>query len=284
MVRRARLKKTNVSILILTLNEEENIQQCLDSVSWSNDIVVLDSGSLDKTVLLAKKKGARVITRSFDNWASHQNWAMKKIKFKNPWVFYLDADERMMSELKEEILSIAADPARPEKTFFCGRRNYFFGKWIRHSFPPGHILRFFQPPFVRFERLVNPVAVIQGPHGYLKNYFDHYNFSKGLEEWFAKHNQYSTAEALEGAKGGVAGFTLRPLLALDAVLKRLKIKTISNRLPFKPLIKFFWVYIVKRGFLDGREGFIYCVLQSIYEYMIVLKSREIELRNKGLKP
>ena len=145
-------------------------------------------------------------------------------------------------------------------------------------------MRFFKPPFVRFERLVNPTPVLKGPHGNLKNYFDHYNFSKGFEEWFAKHNRYSTDEAREGFKGGVSGFSLRPLLALDRWLKKRGMRPITNRMPLKAFLKFFWIYFVKQGFLDGPEGFTYCVLQCVYEYLISLKYRELELRAKGLKP
>lgn len=272
-----------ISILILTLNEESNIGDCLDSVSWSKDVVVLDSGSGDKTVPIAKRKKARVIKRNFDNWASHQNWAMKNIKFKNSWVFYLDADERMTPELKNEILGIAADPARSEKAFFCGRKNYFFGKWIKHAYPPSHILRFFKPPFVRFERLVNPTPVIQGPHGYLKNKFDHYNFSKGIEEWIEKHNRYSTLEAKEGMKTIELPLNTKGLFSVDPYIRRMTLKSISFRMPFRPFLKFVWMYFLKAGILDGKEGFIYCVLQAYYEYMIVLKMREIALTRKNLR-
>jgi glycosyltransferase involved in cell wall biosynthesis len=277
-------RKPSVSILIMTLNEEDNIGPCIDSVSWSNDIVVFDSGSKDRTVPLARKRGARIVTRKLDNWAAHQNWALDHIRFKNPWVFFLDADERVPADLREEILKVIEDPDRLETSFFAGRRNFFFGKWIKHCYPPGWNLKLFKPACVRFERLVNPIAVIKGPRGYLKHYYDHYNFSKGFEEWFDKHNRYSTNEAQEGLKGGTSGFTLRPLLAMDKILLRMGSKRITTYMPFKPLIKFFWIFVIKGGFLDGREGLTYCVLQSIYEYLISIKLREFNLRSKGLRP
>ncbi len=283
MPRSRSIKAPTVSILILTLNEEINISACLDSVGWSDDIVVLDSGSRDKTTALAKKKGARVVTRIFDNWATHQNWALDHIKFKNQWVFYLDADERMTAELKGEILTIAADLQRPENAFFVGRRNYLWGQWLKHAFPPGYILRFFKPSCVRFERLVNPTPVIQGPHGYLKNYFDHYNFSKGLEEWFAKHNRYSTLEALEGMKTLKIRWKKTNLFSLDPYARRQALKSLSVLMPFRPLSKFFYLYIFKRGFLDGRGGLTYCVMQSFYEFMIAAKIRELKLKEKGFQ-
>lgn len=137
-------KKENpmISILVLTLNEENNIQNCLDSVSWSNDVIVLDSGSTDKTVKIAKANKARVFQHPFQHFADQQNWALQKINFKNPWVFYLDADERMTQQLKEEIISISNDSSIKEVGFFVGRKNYLWGKWLKHSFPPGYVFRF----------------------------------------------------------------------------------------------------------------------------------------------
>ncbi len=263
-----------ISILILTLNEEINIKDCLDSVAWSDDIVVLDSGSTDKTISLARKKHGRIVKRSFDNWASHQNWAMKNIKFNHPWVFYLDADERMTPELKDELLSLAANSTRTEVAYFCGRRNFFQGKWIKHAYPPSHILRFFKPKHVRFERLVNPTPVISGSYGYLRNYFDHYNFSKGLEEWFAKHNRYSSFEASEGIKALNTPISLKGFLNSDPYERRKFLKALSFRMPFRPMLKFIYLYFLKRGFLDGTPGLVYCVLQSFYEFMITIKMRE----------
>jgi glycosyltransferase involved in cell wall biosynthesis len=272
----------SVSILILTLNEAANIGACLESVRGFDDVTVLDSGSVDGTQSLARACGASVLERSFDNWASHQNWAMANVPFRHPWVFYLDADERMTPELASEIRAIAADRSRAEVAFYCGRRNWFMGTWIRHAMPPGMIMRFFRPGRVRFERLVNPVPVIDGPHGYLRNLFEHHNFSKGLSEWIDKHNKYSQFEAIEGMKV-LAGSRPSPgrLLGRDPFDRRKALKELSFRLPCRPLAKFLWMYFLKRGFLDGRAGFTYCRLQAMYEYMIVVKMAELARHKKG---
>jgi glycosyltransferase involved in cell wall biosynthesis len=271
-----------VSILILTLNEETNIGACLDAVAGFDDVVVLDSLSRDRTREIAAAKGARVVERAFDNWAAHQNWAMENIAFRHPWVFYLDADERMTPELQEEILAIAGDPSRKEVAYYCGRKNFFLGKWIRHAMPPGMIMRFFQPPRIRFERLVNPVPVVDGPHGYLRNLFEHYNFSKGLTEWFDKHNKYSLFEAMEGMKLREKPVGLGALFTADRFERRRALKELSFRMPLRPLVKFLWMYVFKRGFLDGRAGYTYCKLQAMYEYMIVVKMRELARKERGL--
>jgi glycosyltransferase involved in cell wall biosynthesis len=273
----------NISILVLTLNEEANLPACLASVQWSDDIVVLDSHSIDRTCSIAVAFGASVIERPFDNWASHQNWAMVNIPFKHEWVFYLDADERMTDTLKEELLALLSDKQRREVAYYCGRKNYFMGKWIRHAMPPGMIMRFFKPKCVRFQRLVNPVPVIDGEFGYLKNHFVHYNFSKGFTEWFDKHNKYSLFEAMEGKtllQGGISD--LSKLFGKDPSVRRRTLKNISFRLPLRPVLKFIYLYVFALGVLDGRPGLRYCLLQSIYEYMIVLKAIELRRKERGL--
>lgn len=273
----------SVSILILTLNEEANLPDCLQSVKWSDDIVVLDSFSTDRTVKIAEEGGARVVQRRFDNWSAHQNWALEQIAFKYPWVFYLDADERMTPELRDEVLAIGQTAGRREVAFYCGRRNMFMGRWIKHAMPPGMVMRFFRPPSVRFERLVNPVPVINGPHGYLRGLLDHYNFSKGIGEWIDKHNKYSHLEALEGIKLLRREAGPQPtVFSIDPALRRRALKNLSFRLPWRPLVKFLYMYVGKHGWLDGRAGFAYCVLQAFYEYMIVLKMRELERKAQGL--
>lgn len=273
----------SVSILILTLNEEINLRACLDSVRCCDDVVVFDSYSKDQTICIAQERGSRVLQRKFDNWAAHQNWALENINFKHEWVFYLDADERMTEELWQEVLHISSDTSEPAVAYYCGRRNFFMGRWIKHAMPPGMIMRFFRPSKVRFERLVNPTPVINGTHGYLKNHFLHYNFSKGLTEWFEKHNKYSALEALEGIKllKGAAQSEVS-LLNRDTATRRKALKNLSFRLPCRSLLKFAYLYVIKRGFLDGRPGFTYCVLQSIYEYMIALKMKELERKEQGL--
>jgi glycosyltransferase involved in cell wall biosynthesis len=273
----------SVSILILTLNEELNLPACLASVRWSDDIVVLDSYSSDRTCYIAKDFGARVVQRQFDDWSSHYNWAMENIQFKHRWVFYLDADERMTEDVRDEVRSIVGDCARSEVAYYCGRKNYFMGKWIKHAMPPGRIMRFFRPAYVRFQRLVNPVPMISGSCGVMANYIEHYTFSKGLTGWFDKHNGYSSFEAIEGRKlqhHGNYGFL--DLCSLDALVRRRALKRNAVLLPFRAIAKFVYLYVFNLGFLDGRPGFRYCVLQSLYEYMIVLKIDEFHRKEQGL--
>ena len=281
------------SIFIQTLNEEINLPGLLDSVAFADDIVVLDSFSRDRTKDIAIGAGCRWFEREFDGRASHQNWAMENIDFVHRWVFYLDADERMTDELRAELDSIVAawdaghfdvEKGSPV-AYFCGRKNYFRGRWLKHSMPPSDILRFFQPQRVRFERLANPVPRVDGNTGYLRSHFLHYNFSKGLSEWFDRHNRYSSYEAIENTKA-IHGNPVRFInfLSRDRNKRRMELKNWSFRMPGRPFLKFIFLYFFNLGFLDGRPGLTYCILQAIYEYQIVLKVKEIIRSERGLPP
>lgn len=271
-----------ISVLILTLNEEMNLPACLASVAWCDDIVVLDSGSTDRTIEIAQAAGARVVHRKLENWAAHQNWALQNIPFKHPWVYYSDADEVVTPELRDEMLKISETPGE-HVAYRVRYKNFFFGHWIRHcGIYPTWVMRFFRPEKVRFERLVNPIAVTDGSEGRLQEHFLHYSFNKGLDAWFDKHNKYSRQEAMESIKHLAGGkMDTGGLFSGDAARRRKAIKELSFRLPCRPLLRFTYMYFFKLGFLDGWAGFTYCRLLTIYEYMIVLKMREIRRHQEG---
>jgi len=276
----------NVSALILTLNEEINISDCLESLAWCDDVVVLDSLSTDRTRAIADEWGARVVTRTFDNWSAHQNWAVKNIDFQHPWVLYLDADERCGSDLRDEVLR-RAQPRASESAFRLRRKDFFMGRWLKHAqLYPTWLVRLFRPERIRYERLVNPVAVVDGPTGELDAHIIHYPFSHGVSHWIARHNRYSDMEAIEADKlrntaaapAGPAG----SLWSKDPNERRRAMKDLFFRLPGRPFVKFAYYYGWRRGFLDGRAGLTYATLQAIYEYMIACKGAELERRRRGL--
>jgi glycosyltransferase involved in cell wall biosynthesis len=269
-----------ISVLILTRNEERNLPNCLASVAWSDDIHVLDSMSTDNTVSIATAAGAKVTQRPFDNWSSHQNWALQNLPFRHPWVFYIDADELASPELRDAMLQAVAAP-RDIVAFRIQRRDFFRGTWLKHVQTSPFYLRLFRPEKMRYERLVNPVSIADGPTGGVTGFLDHFPFSKGIGDWFARHNQYSQLEAEQI----VAGQTDKPPVSLHSALfekdfhrRRYHQKELFYSLPARPLVKFLALYVAKRGFLDGRAGFTYATLQAIYEYMIVQKTREL---NRG---
>lgn len=269
---------SGISVLILTKNEQQDLPGCLASLAWCDDLHVFDSMSTDDTVKIAEAFGARITRRQFDNWASHQNWGLTHIPFKHEWVYYSDADERVTPELAAALLMFAKDPGA-HVALRVQRRDYLMGRWLKHVTPSPFNIRFFKPAHIRYERLTNPVTMVDGPIGETDAHFDHYPFSKGMTHWFNKHNSYSSSEAEQIVANRKAGATFslwKALFASDANEQRFHQKEAYYRLPFRPLLMFFLLYVVKRGFLDGRAGLSFVVLRSIYEYMIVCKVKELE--------
>lgn len=275
-----------ISVLILTRNEQQDLPGCLSSVSWSDDIHVLDSFSTDNTVEIARAAGAQLHQRAFDNWAAHQNWALANIPFRHPWVFYLDADERVSPELQHSLEKAAANPCH-HVAFRVQRRDFLNGTWLRHVQASPFYMRLFQPAHLRYERLVNPISIADGPVASVTGYLDHYPFSKGYTHWITRHNSYSTLEARQiianrethANTGGLFHHLRAVLSAKDFHERRFHQKEVFYRLPGRPFIKFLLLYVLKRGFLDRSAGLTYATLQSIYEYFIVLKTRELERGN-----
>lgn len=268
-----------VSVLILTKNEQQDLPGCLDSVSWADDVVVYDSYSTDATVQIAKGKGARVVQREFDNYASQRNVALHEVEYKHPWVLILDADERVPTHLYEEIKRVLQHASDSTAAFRIRRRDYLGKIWLRHVQASPYYIRLVRPELVHYEREVNEVLKANGEIVDLAEPFDHYPFSKGMAHWLAKHNTYSTMEAdqvLKSRRGHAPFSPLKAFTEKDFNERRFHQKELFYRLPARPLVKFLILYLLKRGFLDGRAGFTYATLQSIYEYMIVLKTRELE--------
>ena len=270
-----------VSILICTKNEERNLEQCLKSAAWADDIVVFDSLSDDQTVPLAQSLGARVVEREFDNFSAHKNWALDNIDFRHDWILILDADERVTEALAQEIAGVVQGSPQENAGYYISRQNFFAGKWIRHGgWYPDWNLRLIKRGWGRYEsRLVHEHVLLQGPAGFLKNSLVHYDY-KGIERYFDRHNSYSSLEAVEAARTLAA---LNRPGALPAALRaqgperRRFLKNLAYRyLPARSLVKFIWMYFIKLGFLDGRIGFRFCLLHTFYEYQISLKLKELQ--------
>ena len=272
-----------ISVLILTKNEQQDLPGCLASVEWSDDVHVYDSMSTDDTLLIARKFGASVTQRSFDNWAAHQNWGLKSISFKYSWVFYIDADERATPELVREMQS-AVSQATDQVAFRLRRRDFFMSTWLKHVQTSPYYIRLFRPEKMCYERLVNPISIANGRVGDVSGYLDHFPFGKGISHWIDRHNSYSGLEAqqiLNNRRVKDSVSLIKAFTATDFHVRRYHQKELFYRIPFRPMVKFFVLYVAKRGFLDGKAGLTYAVLQSVYEYFIILKIREIEAqRNK----
>ncbi|MDP8984916.1 MAG: glycosyltransferase family 2 protein [Pseudomonadota bacterium] len=276
-----------ISVLILTKNERSDLPGCLESVAWCDDIHVVDSGSTDNTCEIARAHGATVSVKAYPDSsksfggdeAAHRNWSLRTTPFKYPWVLLVDADERVTPGLAAAIRQQVAAPGNCV-AFQVQRRDFFMGTWLKHAQNTPYYLRLFRPEKMRYERLINPVSIVDGPIGRVAGYLDHFPFSKGIAHWISKHNAYSSLEAgqISGERLAHAKFSLRKALkAPDLHERRYHQKEFFYRLPFRPLIKFTFLYFYKRGFLDGSAGTTYALLQAMYEYMIVVKVRELKL-------
>ncbi|MEO0514403.1 MAG: glycosyltransferase family 2 protein [Planctomycetota bacterium] len=271
-----------ISILLLVKNEEEHLPEVLKSVEGFGEVVVVDSMSTDRTVEIAEQHGCRVVQRVFDDWATHQNWVVENVDFKHEWIFSLDADERMTPAVKKEVAAIASQDPPPHRAYYCERDNFLFGQCLRHALSGAVVMRFYQPKEVRFARRVNQQPVLKEPAGYLKNRFIHYHFSRGFSQWFSKHNLYSTWEAMEWIEAEQkTPISFKALFSRDWNTRVQALKRLSFALPFRPALKFFYLYLWRLGFLDGRPGFHCCMLMGIFEYMIGLKVREMKRRERG---
>lgn len=272
----------NVSVLVLTKDEEVNIEGCLETLSFSDDVVVLDSMSKDRTVEIARGfPNVRVMQREFDTEYLQRNYGLHEGKYRNPWLYVCDADERVPPDLRDELLAVARDPACPHAAYRLRYKNIFMGKWIRHaSNYPVWLIRLVRPERVRYEvRETNVHPIIDGTVGELHGHFIHYSFNAGLKRWFQKHNFYSDREALEAVRvrqHGLPGWSV--LRSPDPIIRRRAIKNLSFFLKGRAFLRFALDYFARGGFLDGVAGFRYCAMIAMYEYWIELKIREQERR------
>lgn len=272
-----------ISVLILTLNEEINLPGCLKSVKWCDDIVVYDSYSADRTVEIAKEAGARVFQRSFDNYANQRNEALNQVEYRHPWVLMVDADELWSQAIFDEIKETIKTDNKKITIYRIRRKDMFFGRWLRHSsgYPTwtGRLVRLGR---ISVAREINEEYYTDGDIGYLKSHFIHYPFNKGVAFWFERHNRYSSMEAASLLQEVKVPLELRKIFSSDPIVRRRILKQIAYRMPGRPFLVFCYLYLFRLGILDGQAGLTYCILRSIYEYMINIKVKELRRREEGL--
>ncbi len=288
--------KLPVSVLIPAKNEQANLPACLASVQRADEVFIVDSQSSDKTVEVAKSYGANIVQFQFNGrWPKKKNWSLDNLPFRNEWVLIVDCDERITPELWEEIAQAIQNTEY--NGYYLNRRVYFLGTWIRHGGKyPDWNLRLFKHKVGRYENLgtedipntgdneVHEHVILQGTAGYLKNDMIHEDF-RDLYHWIERHNRYSNWEArvyFNILTGKADNGTIGANLFGDAVQRKRFLKKLWVRLPFKALFRFILFYIIQRGFLDGKAGYIYGRLLSQYEYQIGVKLYELRYCNGKL--
>ncbi len=266
------------SIFILTHNEEIDIAACIESALLSDDVIVVDSLSHDRTVEIASRYPVRVIQHAFESHGKQRTWMLRSIPVKHEWVYILEADERMTPDLFQECLITIQQPQHVG--YYVAERVMFMGTWIRRSTQyPRYQLRLFDKHKVWFSDYGHTEReVVEGSTGFLKETYPHYTSSKGMSRWIDKHNAYSTNEAIETIRQLEKGtIEWRELwFGKSEVDRRRALKNLSLRLPFRPIVRFVYMYFLLGGILDGRAGFTWCTLQAFYEYLILLKVWEMK--------
>lgn len=266
-----------ISVVILTKNEASDIEGALHSVAFSDDVHVFDSFSTDGTQALAASLGAHVHERAFDNYAAQRNASLTVPTFQHGWLLILDADERPTPELAAEMLAAVTGAAQGVDAFRLRRHDYLWDTWLKHAQITPYYTRLIRLGHARYVREVNEVIEVDGAIAELKAPLNHFPFSKGLTHWVAKHNTYSTMEAQLVASGAaLQQSSLRTaLFDKDRAVRRAAQKAMFFRLPLRPVLKWCYMMFVRGAVLDGYAGLTYATLQSVYEYLIVLKTHEL---------
>ena len=281
--------KVPVSILIPIRNEAANLPRCLASVAWADEIFVVDSNSGDGSQVIAEEQGATVVQFPFNGtWPKKKNWSLENLPFRNEWVFILDADEVLPPECEAEFRAIVTNAREPHMGYWINRRFMFMGQWLKHAYYPNWNLRLFKHRLGRYEKLtgadtqsgdneVHEHIVVQGSTGQLKAEMDHYAFPS-VEVFVEKHNRYSNWEARVALDQFLHGSGEQ--LQSGRVGMRRRLKQFSQRLPFRPLLRFLYVFIWQHGFLDGRAGYYFARLHGMYELLSVAKTHELKRQAK----
>ena len=280
-----------LAAVILTLNEERNLDECLGSLAgWVSELHVVDSGSTDQTLAIAARHGARVTPHPFETHAKQWQWALLALPLEADWVLALDADQHVTPELAAEIgrLVTSNDPAIAGG--YVKRRQVFRGRWIRHGgYYPKYLLKLFRRSAVWMDEgdLVDHHFHVRGNTVLLDHDIVEDNRNEAsIEAWTAKHNRYAVLQAKEQlarAAAGRNGTRAAPFGTPDE--RVLWLKQVWNGLPlyWRPALYFVYRYVLRLGFLDGREGFVFHVLQA-YWYRLLVDINVDELRRKASAP
>jgi len=278
-----------LSVIVPARNEEANIAGALASVEWADERIVVDSHSADRTEDIASAAGAEVIQFDYVPGGSKKEaWALANLPVRNEWILLLDADERVPPALRQEIEE--AIRSTTLNGYYVDRELIFMRRPMR-SFRPNWNLKLVRSGHARIEDLglpdldidrdskVHEHVAVDGEKGFLRTALLHDDY-RGLTAWLERHNEYATWEAHLYRKFRSEPLGVGPLgfLRLDPFRRKRVLRRVWVRLPFRPTLRFLVWYLARRGFLDGREGFIFCVLMSYYEFIIGAKLRELEAK------
>lgn len=261
-----------VSVMIFTLNEEIHLQTCLNALGWCDDVIVVDSFSMDRTEDICRERGARFFQNRFEGFGMQRNWALDNVQPRHPWILILDADERVTPELAVELKGIAEAGPEGVGAYRVRRRFYMWGRWLRHSsLYPTWVVRFIHRDRVRY--INRGHAETQTVHGEIRDLTNDLidENIKGIDEWFERQNRYSRKECdYEFEHEGPAGILMK-LFSRDPLARRAAIKHVARRLPARGLAYLIYSYVLRGGFLDGYDGWMFCRMRALYQVEIEIK-------------
>lgn len=255
--------RLKISVYVITYNEEKKIKDCLESIKWADEIVVIDSFSTDKTIEICEAYTDKIFQKKFEGFGNLRNFALKCVS--NNWVLSIDSDERSTEELKREILQLLLKGPEAD-AYFVPRKNYFFGKFIKHSgwYPNYRQPQFFNKNKMRYceSDLVHEAFELKdnGKIGYLKGHIIQYPFLS-LDEFLRKMDRYSTLRAKQ----------------MHIEKKKFRFYQIITH----PLSCFLKMYFLKLGFCDGKQGLLLALLYTYYTLIKYAKFWEIYLNEKN---
>ncbi|WP_068712408.1 glycosyltransferase family 2 protein [Cephaloticoccus capnophilus] len=263
-----------ISAIILTLNEEKKLPTCLASLRECDDIVLLDSGSTDRTIEIARAHGARIFANPFQNFAQQRNYAHEHIPFRHPWLIHLDADETMTPELWAECCAIAARDAQsplPLDGYYVAPKMFFQNRWIPHCTDyPSYQARLVHVQRFRFIEVGHGQREASGLRlGTIHANYLHDLSASGEVDWLAKHRRYAAAEVAAYLSPDTPPFRFADLFSRKKITRRRALKRLAFHLPLRPQLRFFYQYFLRGGFLDGPPGLRYCGLLMHYERFIL---------------
>jgi glycosyltransferase involved in cell wall biosynthesis len=263
-----------ISVIILTWNEEMDLPRCLAALRWCDDVHVVDSGSTDQTLSIARQFGAQIRKNPFTSFGHQRNWSLDNCDLKYDWVLFLDADEVANPEFVKGISKAVAEAPAGTAGFYCCWKQIYLDRWLKRcdSFPKWQF-RLMRRGLARFTDFGHgqKESDLKGPVIYLRTPYDHHGLSKGIGNWIDRHNRYATLEANARL---AATINWRNVFSRHGSTRNQALKPIVSRLPGWPLMRFMMNYVFCLGFLEGRPGFIYCANLAYYEFLIRIKMRE----------
>ena len=264
-----------VSAIILTKNEAQDLPDCLESIAWIDDRIVVDSGSTDETVAIAEKHGARVFSNPFKSFADQRNWALDNSSPKHDWILFLDADERCTRAFENAVTAKINLDQADIAGFYCCWKLMCEGVWLKRcdSFPKWQLrlLRKGRARFIDFGH-GQKEGKVDGRLDYIHEPYLHFPMSKGFDQWRERHMHYAEQEAVARAKEPIRWGSI---FSLNGSTRNRALKPLVSRVHGWPLLRFAWPYFFRLGFLEGRAGLNYCVHLAGYERLIQTKMKQM---------